>query len=76
MSFQLPFSSSDTNSAKAKRLLMEVEPDSISQTFLLANKSILVLMLIFLGIYISVLLTQKYMNSCFDRCPKIKMYAH
>lgn len=60
MSFQLPFGDSPQQQ-QSKRLLIEVEPNSIAQTFLLANKSILILAGIFLAVYITVLLTQKYM---------------
>ena len=77
MSFQLPFGDSAKEQNHSRRLLLAVASSTdVSTTFLLANKSILVLMGAFLGVYLTVFLMQKYMDSCFEKCPKAKMYAH
>jgi len=82
MSFQLPIklipdsSSSDTTDNTSRRLLVSAAAQSVSNSFLVANQSIILLMLIFTAIYIVVLITQKYMDSCFAKCPRARFYSN
>lgn len=82
MSFQLPIklipdsSNNSQNATTSRRLLVSAAAQSVSNSFLVANQSIILLMLIFTAIYIVVLLTQKYMDACFARCPKARFYSN
>lgn len=81
MSFKLPFevikSDKKNSDQQARRMLAATQTGTaVANTFLYANQSILILMVIFLAIYVVVLLLQKYMDFCFSRCPKARFYSN
>jgi hypothetical protein len=81
MSFQLPIKlipDSNTSNASntSRRVLVSAAALSVSKSFLVANQSIILLMLIFTAVYVVVLIMQKYMDSCFARCPRARFYSN
>lgn len=89
MQFQLPFNLFDpadnttdnttntttNNTVSSRRLMVSTAAKTVSKSFLIANQSIILLMLIFLAIYITTLLMQKYMDCCFKTCPNARFYS-
>lgn len=77
-SLQSPPSQDNTLYKKTQGRRLDTSASSLNsaKTFLLANQTILILMLVFVSLYGFIILFQKYMDKCLENYPKCNFYTH